>query len=124
MSFLKRLGYYLVGLALGLIFLAFFLNRKRAQFCYMPNCRVLKELRSKPLLYSNAVLEELEQQGMDSTDILYFLSDGNVDFGDSDTQSDSCRTYIIDARPQEKKMRLTLVNCDSLVTARDLKTAE
>ncbi len=53
MAFLKRLGYYMVGLAIGIVILTFLLKKKTTEtgtsFCYFPNCRVLKELRSKPL---------------------------------------------------------------------------
>ena len=59
MAFLKRLGFYLIGFSIGLVFLFFFLKKKSdetgASFCYLPNCRVLKELRSKPLAYSKQI---------------------------------------------------------------------
>jgi hypothetical protein len=66
MPFLKRLGYYLIGLSLGLVFLAFLLKKKTSEtgseFCYFPNCRVLKDLRSKPLAFSGNI-EELLSSG-------------------------------------------------------------
>ena len=121
MSLLKRLGFYLIGLAIGLVFLAFFLNRKKAQFCYMPNCRVLKELRSKPLTYSEDSKQELMRQNLDSTDVLYLLNQGDVDFGASDTKADPCKVYVIEGSPKELPMQLTVENCDSLVTVLKLE---
>ena len=124
MSFLKRLGFYLTGLAIGLIFLAFFLNRKNAEFCYFPNCRVLKELRSKPLVYSDEARQAILQQKLDSTDITYFLSQGDVDFRTSETDATPCKIYVIEGKPREEMMLLSLQNCDSLVTVLQLKKAK
>ena len=116
MAFIKRLGFYLIGLAIGLIFLAFFLNRKRAEFCYMPNCRVLKELRSKPLTYSESINEMIENHELDSTDVLRFLTDGDVDFRASDTKAQPCKIYIIESEIMDQSMVLQVENCDSLVS--------
>ena len=124
MSFLKRLGFYLIGLALGLIFLAFFLNRKNAQFCYLPNCRVFKELRAKPLAYTDAAMQELDQLELDSTDILYLLNRGNVDFRASETKAKPCKLYIIEGTSRQKSLELSVENCDSLVTAISIKKLE
>lgn len=124
MSLLKRLGFYLIGLAIGLIFLAFFLNRKKAEFCYFPNCRVLKELRSKPLTYSNAATQDLQRLKLDSTAIHYLLNEGNVDFSASDTDATPCKIYVIEGEPKEETILLTLQNCDSLVTVLKLKKTE
>jgi len=121
MSLLKRLGFYLTGLAIGLVFLAFFLNRKRAQFCYLPNCRVLKELRSKPLSYSETLVQQLAQKNIDTTAIYIFLSDGDIDFGASDTKATPCKIYVVEGEIGEKEALLTVQNCDSLVVASDLK---
>ena len=124
MSLLKRLGFYLIGLALGLVFLAFFLNRKKAEFCYLPNCRVLKELRSKPLSYSDGARRDLEKQELDSTDVFYFLSQGNVNFRASNTDATPCKEYVIEGAPREYPIELTVQNCDSLVTIMGLKKME
>ena len=120
MSLLKRLGFYLIGLSIGLIFLAFFLNRKKAEFCYLPNCRVLKELRSKPLSLSDDLSRQLEEMKLDSTDVYYFLSNGDVDFGNSDTRAVPCITYSIEAEIKEQKMSLRVLNCDSITIAREI----
>ena len=116
MAFIKRLGFYLIGLAIGLIFLAFFLNRKRAEFCYMPNCRVLKELRSKPLNYSESITEMIKNREIDSTDVLRFLTDGDVNFRASDTKAKPCKIYMIESEIRERSMMLRVQNCDSLVS--------
>ncbi len=121
MSFLKRLGFYLTGMAIGLIFLAFFLNRKKAQFCYLPNCRVLKELRSKPLTYSETLSRQLKAQQLDSTTVYAFLTEGDIDFGASKTKSQPCKTYVIENEINQQDALLTVLHCDSTVTATKLE---
>ena len=115
MAFLKRLGFYLFGLSIGLIFLSIFLRKKSeatgVEFCYFPNCRTLKDIRSKPLTYSGDVRAMMDNEQLDSLMISYFLTDGKVDFKNSDTKSKPCRTYIIEADVNKKKAVMTVRNC-------------
>jgi len=115
MAFLKRLGFYLFGLAIGLVFLAVFFKNKTAEtgveFCYFPNCRTLKDIRSKPLSYSDDVKELINGNQLDSVKIAYFLREGKVDFKKSDTKSNPCSTYIIEVEFDEKPAVMTVQNC-------------
>ncbi len=115
MAFLKRLGFYLFGLAIGLIFLAVFFRNKSeelgVEFCYFPNCRTLKDIRAKPLDYSNEVNELLLAKQLDSTNIAFFLREGKVDFKGSDTKSTPCKSYIIEAEINDKPAVMTVKNC-------------
>ena len=116
MAFLKRLGFYLFGLSIGLIFLTIFFKNKSeetgVEFCYFPNCRTLKDIRSKSLSYSQDIEELIQNQILDSTKIAYFLSEGDVDFNNSDTKSTPCRTYVIKADLAEKPAVMTVRNCE------------
>ena len=109
MSFLKRFGWYLMGLSIGLIFLAVFLSKKRVEFCYMPNCRVLKSLRSKPL-ETGADLSTAP----DTLAIAYLLQEGDVRFKESTPRAEPCGIYVVQGEYQEQSLRLTLQNCDSV----------
>lgn len=115
MAFLKRLGFYLIGLSIGLVFLSYFLKGKAeeagVEFCYFPNCRVLKDIRSKPLTYSDDIQLLINNKTLDSTQIDYFLKEGSIDFGQSDTKSDPCKTYRIKSKLEDKEAFLTVVNC-------------
>lgn len=116
MAFLKRLGFYLFGLSIGLIFLTIFFKKKTektgVEFCYFPNCRTLKDIRSKSISYSKAIEELILNQELDSTKIAYFLNEGDVDFKSSDTESTPCRTYVIKADLAEKPAVMTVKNCE------------
>lgn len=115
MGFLKRLGFYLFGLAIGLIFLAVFLKKKSEEtgvyFCYFPNCRTLKDIRSKPLTYSDEVREIFENGELDTLDIKHLLTEGTVDFGKSDTKAASCKTYFVEGTVKGKERILKVKNC-------------
>lgn len=121
MGFLKRLGFYLFGLAIGLVFLAIFLKKKSdetgVEFCYFPNCRTLKDIRSKPLSYSDEVLEIFKTTELDTLDIKYLLSQGDVDFRKSDTKTKDCKTYFIDGDINGKKRVLKIANCQDRAAA-------
>lgn len=118
MPFLKRLGYYLVGLSIGLVFLAFFLKKKSEEtgtsFCYLPNCRVLKELRSKPLStsYLNKSSTSLV---LDSIAIKEFLVNGKVDFKASNTKAEPCGLYVINVKGDATPAQITVENCKDSV---------
>ena len=64
MKFKFRLAYYLFGLLLGLFFVIYFLGAKAesrgVEFCYLPNCRVLKDIRSKSFEYAPEAKATLE----------------------------------------------------------------
>ena len=125
MPFIKRLGYYLVGLSIGLVFLAFFLKKKSegtgTQFCYLPNCRVLKDLRSKPMSYSEAAAAQKNAKDLDSTDIAYFLNEGDVDFKNSDTSTKPCKTFVIEAIIHEKEASMTVSSCEDKIIVEGFK---
>ncbi|MBT8187700.1 MAG: DUF4258 domain-containing protein [Croceitalea sp.] len=105
MAFLKRLGWYLVGFSVGIVFLVFFLKKKAdgtgTEFCYFPNCRVLKDLRAKPIRYENGLEAQFET---DSILWRSFFKEGDIDFGQSDTKSTPCKTYFISNDTQTMKV--------------------
>ncbi|SHG32799.1 DUF4258 domain-containing protein [Flagellimonas flava] len=115
MAFLRRLGWYLVGLSIGIVFLVFFLKKKSGEngieFCYFPNCRVLKDMRSKPLVFDDGLPSEFR----DTLLIRSFLEDGDIDFGKSDTKSEPCKVYYIQKTISHQKVELQTENCPDQV---------
>nr|WP_299067892.1 DUF4258 domain-containing protein [uncultured Allomuricauda sp.] len=121
MAFLKRLGWYMVGLSIGIVFLVFFLKKKSeetgAEFCYFPNCRVLKDMRSKPLVFSESFNQE-----KDTVLIQSFLTDGDVNFGKSDIKSEPCKTYFILNIVEGKELELAVSNCKDTVVIQQISS--
>ncbi|MEN1785900.1 MAG: DUF4258 domain-containing protein [Bacteroidota bacterium] len=112
-AFLKRLGWYLVGFSIGLVFLGFIINKKSdgegIEFCYFPNCRVLKDIRSKPIV----VMQEDTKDTLGFMDLKAPLQDvltnGNIDFGKSDTKAKPCKTYWVSLK--SKNIMVNVRNC-------------
>lgn len=127
MAFLKRLGYYLIGVSIGIVFLTFFFKKKTEDtgvyFCYLPNCRTLKDIRSKSMHYSDVISEQLLLKQLDTIDIVRLLTDGNVDFGASDTKSVPCKTYVIAGTLKDKEVIATVQNCERKATLESIVPA-
>jgi hypothetical protein len=116
MKLIQRIGYYLGGFSLGLIILAFFLNGKRVSCNYGPDSRVLKNIRLKKLVYSNAIKSQLINQHLDSTALNYVLRKGDINFSDSDTRHKPCGIYVVEGDYKDQEIILTIENCDSIAT--------
>lgn len=120
MPFIKRLGFYLFGASIGIIFLVFFFKKKTQDtgvyFCYFPNCRTLKDIRSKAMYYSDDISTQFLSKELDTTDIVRFLTDGDVDFGNSETKSSPCKTYRIEGMIRNVEMVATVKNCNKKAT--------
>ena len=73
MKFQFRLAYYIFGLFLGGVFVMWFLKAKATdrgvEFCYLPNCRVLKDLRSKSLAIDSLAQHSLDEKWVTIDDI-------------------------------------------------------
>lgn len=120
MPFLKRLGFYLAGLSIGLIFLAFFLKKKSdetgVEFCYFPNCRVLKDLRSKPHLYSSNLSERIQNSALDTTGISRVFIEGEINFKKSDPRREPCGFYLLEGSLNDREVEISLTSCEDQVT--------
>ena len=124
MKFIHRLGYYLGGFSIGLIILAFFLGGKKTSCDYSPEARVLKNLRIKERSFSQDALDVLRQHQLDTILISSILNNGDVDFSRSNTDLDSCKTYMVTGIASEKQLELLMENCDSLVTVQEIKVID
>lgn len=120
MKFIHRLGYYLGGFSLGLVILTFFLSGKKTTCSYSPNARVLKNIRIKERAYSETALQNLASHQLDTAHISQLLKSGNVDFSRSNTDLDSCKTYMITGKNSEKLIEVLVENCDSLATVKEI----
>ncbi len=125
MKFYQRFAFFLFGLLLGVIFLIYFLGAKAkardVTFCYFPNCRVLKDIRSKPFHYSEESSEVLAETWIDTIDIKNTLLYGEVDFGKSNIKEGGAKLYIIEGKT-EKQIPITLevLNYQSKVVLKNI----
>ncbi len=120
MKLIHRIGYYLGGFSIGLIFLAFFLSGKRASCSYGLDARVLKNISTKQLVYSQNVLEMIIKNSIDTLSISEILRFGDVDFSKVDRDLDSCKIYIIEREINDKDIALTVENCETMATIKSI----
>ena len=107
MKLIYRLGFYLMGFSIGLIFLAVILKGKKTSCNYGPNDRVIADLSKKAWKAQNNV-----NSAFDSIAFQGFLNKASVDFGKSNTQKDSCKTYFIIGYWGEKPISIRVENCE------------
>ena len=62
MKFAHRFAYYLIGLIMGLFFVAAVFSGKDTRCNYFPNARVLNDLRNKPFYYSDKASENFYEE--------------------------------------------------------------
>ncbi len=108
MDILKRVGYYLGGFSIGLVFLAFFFNGKRTQCHYGPEARVINDLEKKVWKIHPDIINPI---AVDSMSVLRFLAQSSIDFSKSDPQQTPCRIYQLNTRYKEKNYSLSINNC-------------
>jgi len=122
MKFKFRLAYYLFGLLLGSMFLAFFFKEKKTEFCYMPNCRVLKDLRSKPITYSDATTAKFTENWVTLDDIKKTLEYGDVDFSKSNVPFEKGKLYIVEGKnANNEDIIVEVINYSDKVIVKDVK---
>lgn len=107
MKFAQRFAYYLVGLVLGLFFVALVFSGKDTRCNYFPNARVLNDIRNKPFNYSEKASQVLAEAWIDTIDIKNTLQYGDVDFDKSNTEMNKAKVYVIEGKTM-KNIPITL----------------
>ena len=124
MKFIHRLGYYLVGVLVGSLFLKFVLDytgSKGLDFCYLPNCRVLKNIRNKPFDYSEISTQKLAEKWIDTTEVKNILTNGDVDFSKSNKPFKGGKLYVIKGVTKKfVPITLEVVNYDEKAILKDI----
>ena len=84
---------------------------KGVEFCYLPNCRVLKDLRSKSLEIDSVAQQALNAKWVTLEDIKMSLQYGDVDFGKSNEPYKKGKIYIIEGKTSKnEEITITMVN--------------
>ncbi|AJH14733.1 DUF4258 domain-containing protein [Myroides profundi] len=122
MKFTQRLAYYLFGLLIGGMFLFYFFGEKKTEFCYLPNCRVLKDLRSKPVTYSKAVEAKFKEGWVSNDDIRKSLQYGDVNFSESNIDFEKGKLYVIVGRnEQNENILIKVINYTDKIVLYDIE---
>ena len=124
MKLIQRIGYYLGGFSIGLIILAFFLSGKKTSCSYGPKARVLKNINTKNIIFSNTALEIMTNNTLDSAAVKTLLKNGDIDFSKSSPRKKPCGIYWIEGLSSKNEtVVLSVENCDSIATITNIKMA-
>ncbi|MFE3867838.1 DUF4258 domain-containing protein [Flavobacterium sp. LS2P90] len=121
MKFVHRFAYYLVGLIMGLFFVAAIFSGKDTRCNYFPNTRVLNDLRNKPFHYSDKASQILAEKWIDTADIKNTLKFGDVDFDKSNVELKKGKLYIIEGQTVKKQeITLKVINYSDKAVLEDI----
>ena len=116
MQFLKRFGYYAIGLGFGSLIVLFIWKGKDVSFDYGMDARTLKTIRVRKRLFSDAAKQVLTNSAIDTATVSAILKNGDVDFGKSKPRIKPCPEYFITGKDSLKHIDLSVVRCDSTTT--------
>jgi len=114
MAFLKRLSYYLIGLSIGIIILSFIFNGKKTSCNYGPQARVKSQLLRKEINIPDSILEN--KINITDKTIEDFIKNSSIDFSESNTKKDSCKTYVLKGYLISKHTSIEIENCLKVIT--------
>ena len=110
MNFRQRVPFFAFGLLIGIIITFFILQKKDTSFDYMPNARVLKNIRIKERVYTDNFSAKMLAYQIDTAIISKMLLKGNVDIFNK-VKMDSCTQYAITEKVEDRKFKIVLKNC-------------
>ncbi len=112
MQLLKRIGFYMIGLALGTLAVSFFWKNKKVSFEYGMDARTLKTIRIRKRLFSEEAMKTMQLHKIDTAQISLILRKGDVYFGKSKPRQKPCAEYYVTG----EKLDLYIIRCDSTAT--------
>ena len=112
MNLIKRIGYYFFGLSIGIVLISFIFNGKKTSCNYGPQARVKSQLLSKIIIIPDSLIE----RNISSESIKIFIKNSSVDFSMSNTQKDSCKTYVLKGYLSSKQSSIEVENCSKALS--------
>lgn len=111
MKLYQRFAYYLIGFTLGIFFVAAIWSGKDVRCNYLPNARVLNDIRNKPFHYSKEADTVFAQGWITKNDVKVILTHGDVDFSKSNKRVGSGKLYVVEGQTAQKQpVLLNVVN--------------
>ena len=91
-------------------------------FCYLPNCRVLKDLRSKPLTIDDMATAKFNEKWVTLDDVKVSMEHGDVDFSKSNKSIENGKLYIIEGRTiKNQNITIEMISYNDRVILKDIK---
>lgn len=123
MKLKHRIAYYIFGLTLGFFLVAFIFNKRGQDFCYLPNCRVLKDFKTKGLTISKEAQAKINEKWVTMEDIKNSLENGNVDFSKSNKPNPGGgKIYILESTTAKNEVVIfEIINHTDRAILKDIK---
>lgn len=126
MNLRYRLAFYLFGLMVGIIFVYYFMTKKAeasgVTFCYLPNCRALKDIRSKPLTIGEEANKKFDEKWVTLEDIKMSLEHGDVDFSKSNKPFENGKLYVVEGKTiANQDIIIEVINYGDKVILKDIQ---
>ncbi|MDC1490009.1 MAG: hypothetical protein ACKVHJ_04790 [Flavobacteriales bacterium] len=118
MKLLYRIGFYLIGFSVGLVFLTFVLDKKKTEFNYGPSARVKSNLLKKKVQIPSKLL--IENKTLTDSLIYFYIKNGTINFSKSETKKDSCNIYYIEITSDNKGF-FKVANCEKTLNILSFK---
>ena len=115
----NRLIYFIGGFFIGVFILIFIWNKKNTKFPYLPEARVLNDINSKNVHYSQKLHSAFSKNIITASQVQDILKNGDVNFSKSNTKIDSCKIYVIQKVLSAKNYSISLENCANEVRVFD-----
>ncbi|CAG0982258.1 hypothetical protein FLAV_01832 [Flavobacteriales bacterium] len=116
MTFFRRLRLYLLGVVIGVIIVYFMLLHKRERPSWLPQGRILEQIASSEIRFTDKALCSMEALNVNETEVKSLISKkGSVFFSKSDTKRKPCPVYYIKGK-EEKEIFVKVEMCDSIST--------
>ena len=117
MNLFYRLGYYLAGFSVGIIFLTFMFSGKKTSCNYSPSARVKRNLEKKEIFISKDIRDKYPF--LNESNIKNYIKDGEIDFSKSNTKLDSCKTYFFNLS-KKNISNFEVVNCSRIIELKNI----
>ena len=111
MIFRKRLYFFSIGLIIGIFLVMFVFRGKNATFNYMPNARVIENIISKDSIQ----FTQSKNTSFTTEDIKNIISNGKVDFKNSNSRNKPCGIYTITSSWENSEVVLEIKNCSEFI---------
>lgn len=116
MTFRDRFKMYLLGFIAGCFLVVLFFGRRNSCKNYIPNYlpqgRVIQEIQSHPIVFTDNAMSEFQNLGLDTADFrAKLLPELDVDFDLSDQRQKPCGQYVTFYKDSLLDLRIDLEKC-------------
>jgi hypothetical protein len=116
MKFIHRLGFYLGGFSIGLIFLMFFLSGKKTSCSYFPNARIIKNISAKKIIFSPEIIKDIVSFKIDTNEFYSILKNSKIKGRFENNNIDKCKLYTIESNEHVFKIN----NCKNSAEVKNI----